>query len=300
MNREREPNLTKSQLFLDDKWIEDAQRLTRLWHKTDIHPEPLVRPDKPWEVPGLVFYGTVFKLGDTWRMYYCVERNLLCLAESENGIQWRKPVLGLVEYNGSKENNIVFRGINCPSIMHDPEDTDAPFKMITLGSRELGTGGIRGLTSKDGFQWTLMKEILIKKPPASDVQYLWFKKVEGKYVISHKTAHERARRCVAIVDSEDFRTFSQSHLILQSDLTDPADIEYHGMVGFPYADLYLGMAERWVNTPGVMNHIELLLTWSYDLKKWHFPVSRENVFKCFVTLCSTSLPWHLPRHVHLR
>ena len=271
----RQPDLTKSQLFLDETWIEQAQRLTRLWHKADIYPEPLVRPDMPWEAPGIVFYGTVFRHEGKWRMYYCVERSILCLAESINGLQWHKPVLGRVEFQGSKENNIVFIGINCPSIMHDPDDCDAPFKMITLGTRELGTGGIRGLISKDGLEWTLLKEPLISKPPASDVQYLWFKKVQGKYIIVHKTAHERARRCVAIAESEDFRKFSDSRMILQSDLIDEADIEYHGMVGFPYSDMYLGLAERWVNAPGVMNHIELLLTWSYDLERWHRPASRE-------------------------
>ena len=103
----REPDLTKSQLFLDETWIESQQRLTRQWYKADIFPEPLVRPDKPWEAPGLVLYGTIFRLDNVWRMYYCVERSLLCLAESDNGLQWRKPVLGRVEFQGSKENNIV-------------------------------------------------------------------------------------------------------------------------------------------------------------------------------------------------
>lgn len=200
----RDPDLTTSQLFLDDLWVEDVQRLTRLWHKPDIYPEPLVRADKPWEVPNIVMYGTVLRIGDLWRMYYCVERKTLCLAESDNGLQWRKPNLGRVEFQGSKENNIVFRGINCPSIMHDPEDTDAPFKMISIGTRELGHHGIRGLTSKDGLQWTLLKETLIEKPPASDVQYLWAEKADGNYVISFKIGHERARRCVAIAVSKDF------------------------------------------------------------------------------------------------
>ena len=59
----RDPDLARSQLFLDDNWVEDVQRLTRLWHKADIYPEPLVRPDQPWETRGLVLYGTVLRLG---------------------------------------------------------------------------------------------------------------------------------------------------------------------------------------------------------------------------------------------
>ena len=272
----RDPELTNSQLFLDDRWVDDVQRLTRIWHKADIYPEPLVRADKPWETRGLVFYGTVLRLGDTWRMYYCAERDLLCLAESDNGLQWRKPSLGLVDFQGSRENNIVFQGILCPSVMHDPEDTDAPFKMVTQG-KFADRPAIQGLISPDGLNWSWLDEPLIPKPPASDVQYLWPRKAGGKYIITHKTSHGQklARRCVAIAESEDFRSFSDSHLILKSDLADPADIEYHGMVGFPYGDMYLGMAERWVNSPGIMNHIELLLTWSHDRRPWHQPAARE-------------------------
>ena len=38
----RESDLTKSQLFLDDLWIEEQHKLTRLWHPADIYPEPVL------------------------------------------------------------------------------------------------------------------------------------------------------------------------------------------------------------------------------------------------------------------
>ena len=34
----RPPDLTKSQLFLDDHWIDEQHKLTRLWHAADIYP----------------------------------------------------------------------------------------------------------------------------------------------------------------------------------------------------------------------------------------------------------------------
>ena len=43
------PGLTRNQLFLDDYWIEDTQRIARMWHSAEVHPEPLVRADRPWE-----------------------------------------------------------------------------------------------------------------------------------------------------------------------------------------------------------------------------------------------------------
>ena len=37
-------------------------------------------------------------------------REVTCYAESRDGIHWEKPKLGLFEFNGSNENNIVWDG----------------------------------------------------------------------------------------------------------------------------------------------------------------------------------------------
>src|SRR5207249_2347381 len=66
-------------------------------------------------------YHSVFKDGDRYRMYYKAWQldvstgKLLsnshplfcCYAESDDGIHWKKPALGLHEFNGSNANNIV-------------------------------------------------------------------------------------------------------------------------------------------------------------------------------------------------
>ena len=262
-------DLTKSQLFLDDLWIDEQHKLTRLWHPADIYPEPVLVAEKPWEGT-FVRVATVMKTGDHWKMYYGARhamhgRGVFCVAESEDGMQWERPTLGLVEFRGSKQNNIIPRGGG--SICHDPEDEESPFKTIYLGP-----GGIRGAISKDGYHWTELDKPLISKPPASDVQSLWFNKIDGKYIIIHKTVANRSRRTQCIAESEDFHTFPDSRLIMKADLIDPPDVEYYGMMGFAYANLYLGLAQRWLNMP---DRSELLLTWSYDRKTWHRPVSRE-------------------------
>ena len=270
---DRPSDLAKSQLFLDDLWIDEQHKLTRLWHPADIYPEPVLVAEKPWEGTS-VSVATVMKTGDHWKMYYTARHvmrgwPIFCMAESEDGMQWERPDLGLVEFNGSKQNNILpvekCKGLR--PICHDPEDEQAPFKMI-----HLGPGGIRGAISRDGCHWTELDKPLIPRPPSNDVQSLWFNKVDGRYIITFKSEVDASRRTVCIVESEDFRTFSDSRLIVKADLIDPPDIEYHGMVGFAYADLHLGLAERWINSPNMM---ELLLTWSHDRKTWHRPFPRE-------------------------
>ena len=42
----RTPELTRSQLFLDDLWIDEQHKVTRLWHPADIYPEPVLRAEK--------------------------------------------------------------------------------------------------------------------------------------------------------------------------------------------------------------------------------------------------------------
>ena len=43
----------------------------------------------------------------------------ICYATSKDGIHWEKPDLGLVEYNGSQRNNIVWRGPHGAGVIKD-------------------------------------------------------------------------------------------------------------------------------------------------------------------------------------
>ena len=93
-----------------------------------------------------VLYGTVIKDGDKFRMWYLgmIETELkkgqvsgwwrpMCYAESVDGMQWTKPELGLVDFNGNKRNNICLiegdpfsltRVDDFLSVLFDPQDPD--------------------------------------------------------------------------------------------------------------------------------------------------------------------------------
>jgi hypothetical protein len=80
-----------------------------------------VKPEHPWE-PVIFMYNSLVKVNETdFRVYYdaigcetpgsCDDLNgqrFVCVALSSDGRTFTKPDLGLVEYNGSKHNNIVF------------------------------------------------------------------------------------------------------------------------------------------------------------------------------------------------
>ena len=69
-------------------------------------------PDSAW----IAFYGTVLRVEDEFWMWYLGQgsdeawHQRVCLAKSSDGRRWEKPNLGLVEYRGDKNNNLVAMG----------------------------------------------------------------------------------------------------------------------------------------------------------------------------------------------
>ena len=66
----------------------------------------------------VAYYGNVKRVGNEFWMWHlgqaAIEDNdqnpwfqRVCFAKSKDGFSWEKPILGLVEFNGSKENNLV-------------------------------------------------------------------------------------------------------------------------------------------------------------------------------------------------
>lgn len=125
------------------------------------------------------YYGSVVRVGEKdFRMWYLgVNDNKgwngkrgcwhFCYATSKNGVNWTKPELGLVEFEGSKANNIVDFPIGPYDIhepvvvLYDPEDPNPErrFKMLFehYPSPLWGTAA-----SPDGLRWKLLTNEKLK------------------------------------------------------------------------------------------------------------------------------------------
>ena len=84
-----------------------------------------------------------------------------CLATSTDGLHWEKPVLGLAEFKGSKQNNIVPDKNFIPCFFQELRESD-PAKRYK-GRICTGTTETPGMTfdlyfSPDGFTWTSYKQ----------------------------------------------------------------------------------------------------------------------------------------------
>jgi hypothetical protein len=188
---------SRRELFVDDFIIE------KLAGKAELrlhHPEPreiaLVH-DAPWEGTGSG-YHSVFKDGNLYRMYYKAwhldvqppgkvntgsHPLFCCYAESDDGIRWRKPELGLHEFKGSKKNNIVMVPGKAGSAVADPghpavfkdENPNAPadahYKAIIHSAKPRG---LLAFKSPDGLHWTPMSDGPVITEGAFDSQNLAF------------------------------------------------------------------------------------------------------------------------------
>ena len=140
------PQHRKKYLFIDDAWVVAASNLRRTTNQARKHAGPVLELNAPWDTPTDEFNGinVLFDPQDRlFKMWYGVSSrwvdwggasNVTAYATSSDGIHWEKPILGLVECNGSRENNYLTRpdlenfG---PSIIIDPGDEAVRrFKMI--------------------------------------------------------------------------------------------------------------------------------------------------------------------------
>ena len=100
----------RRELFVDHFLI-DRLESARLVLNRPRDEGPVLRFDKPWE--GLFSgYSTIIKDGAKYRLYYrgmpatghTSGNEVTCIAESDDGIHWEKPQLGLHEFDGSSED----------------------------------------------------------------------------------------------------------------------------------------------------------------------------------------------------
>jgi len=118
---------TRRELLVDDYLLDRAEGKAALRLHRPIAREVVLVFDRPWEGNSCGAYCTVFVDGGRCRMYYQACHQILrgepaahpafmCYAESPDGIHWVKPKLGLVEFAGTKDNNIVWTGLGAEGL----------------------------------------------------------------------------------------------------------------------------------------------------------------------------------------
>lgn len=303
-------------LFLDAMVVEQQQGLSRVFHAATKHPgNPVLGPTQSWEKgsgrAGPYLYGTIFWDDGKLRMWYHGWHNGAYhngYAESTDGLNWVKPNLGLVEIDGSKDNNVFF-GINpnqdidapwkrqgmChnPSVIKRPwvKDPNQRYALFCFGQEWHKS---RVAFSPDGLHWTFVPETAKQGLfPTGDVTNFFYDPYRDRYVATRKTANRRGR-AVGVAVSNDGLEWSLPvpQPVFVADDLDPDATQIYGMPVFAYQGMYLGLPwiyrARWpkphTNVAGNLGEAErdspctmdVQLAWGWDLINWTRPPRREQ------------------------
>ncbi|PYV13686.1 MAG: hypothetical protein DMG07_13715, partial [Acidobacteria bacterium] len=205
------------QLFLDDYLLGDLYRVRRTVHEpARFDGNVVVAADRPWE-------GTSIQIrsapcwdasAQVWKMWYHASAGL-AFARSRDGVRWEKPSLGKVDYQGSRDNNLVgVRGSSKPDVTHVLLDPGAPperrYKAV------LGSNGRRPAVSDDGYEFTPLPVPAI---PSQDESHLNYDETRRQYILTVKLRGPFGRS-VYLSLSRDFENWTRPELIFHADALD--------------------------------------------------------------------------------
>ncbi len=186
----------RRELFLDNLLVDRFEgEAHRVFHKP-VPREIVMTFDDPNEANSWG-YATVFKDGDLYRMYYRSARievrddgsvgylvpQHIAYAESTDGIHWTRPILGLIELAGSKENNVVWKGVGSHAWVPFKDDNpdslpEARYKAVGFrrgpGPFPEADKELVAYQSPDGLHWELIQEEAILDDGNFDSQNVVF------------------------------------------------------------------------------------------------------------------------------
>ena len=288
---------SRRELFVDDCLIDSLSEGAQLRLHHPIPRELVLKHDAPWEGTGSG-YHSVFRDGDLYRMYYKawhldVSQGKLdtsahplfcCYSESDDGIHWRKPELGIHEFQGSKANNIVMvsgiiDGANAdaghPAVFKDDNPDCPPEARYKAIIRSAGPRGLLAFKSPDGLHWSPMSDKPVITEGAFDSQNLAFwDSARGEYraywriftsgVTTEKVWQPGGHRAIRTATSPDFLNWGPH-----------ADLTY---VDSPSEHLYTNQIKSYYRAPHIFigfptRYVER--GWSDSMRKLPEPEHRE-------------------------
>ena len=254
---------TAKQLLFDDAIVEAKEGFTATMNPATRTNTPVLAPEKPWESRGCN-NPTVMLDEGVYKMWYSANGEdgtpRDCYATSTDGIHWERPNLGLIDYQGSRENNIISLDLNHGSIFKDPSaEPERRFKCILgAGKYEYVAvygggarfrydeippetwhyGSVGGLYSPDGIHWTACEKPIM--PWYTDTRNVAFWDDRIQKYVAYVRWNEYLRvedgaqrgsfdyRAIGRSESTDFENFPVPEKIHEPDFDNPEDADMWG------------------------------------------------------------------------
>ena len=283
---------TQKQLFVDDFIIEEMQNLKRALNQpVKYERNPVLSCDQPWEQEDglrLNLYGSVLydEEESIFKMWYDLEYYDNAIAErmaayvtSKDGLNWEKPNLGLIEYQGSRDNNLIFGPpreptkeeieldptlaggrevprFDGPIAIKDAVETDPAkrYKMLFRGPPNLTNYMVNGAYSPDGVHWTYYeKSPLLPLRSDTSNNVFWDARIDryvvflrlfaafGEFEPSSGLTKPGHLRIVGRSESRDFVNWTPAEVVLIPDEKDRETLgTFHHMQVLQYEGVYFG------------------------------------------------------------
>ena len=279
---------------------------------------PIVLPKGPAGAhdEGLQYYGTTIRVGDEFRMWYMGRwgkdpalaneegyDGRLCYAVSRDGINWEKPSLGLVEYNGSKNNNICefppsvdyYAG----AVLYEPDDPD-PGRRFKLNFEDHNLDNRMCVAySADGLSWTPSPN----NPVGPRLEQSGLVKWKGCYYVNGQgPGHPGKFRKLHTYASYDFEHWSEAsvHSLKRGvmiegpsteDRTRTGEEVHLGAALHNRGNVILGIYGQWHGHPSSDRRLvtmDLGLAISHDAMHFHEPIPNFRFIPGREELATTS------------
>ena len=290
----------RRQLFVDDYLIASAEGLHREWHQPAKLPEnPILEGELPYE--GTWFVPLVTERDEDtgkFRLWYTVKlhyegpggiqmRFPTLYAESDDGIAWRRPKLGILEYEGSTENNFVIHGGRIMGLFKDPaavRPEERYTALVLLEPEYVEREGYYLYTSPDGLHWTgdrsrclipSLQEYAIPQDGIADTSIFRYDPVLGLYVGDVKFVLPGKMRCRGQCESKDLVHWTRPRFTLYPDDLDEPDSQVYGNISFVYESMWLGMCRIYHDQRTGYKQVEVEMSMSRDGYHWARPRDRH-------------------------
>ncbi len=230
---------SRRELFVDSFLIDS---MTGSVEQRLHHPVPreiVYRLTEPWEGTNAAYWSVVENEDEGWvRLYYNAfghggSSQTLAVIESSDGIHFERPSVGLLDFNGSTDNNLLYRerasGHNFTPFK-DTNPNALPEQRYKAIAYHVGEGnGIGAFASPDGIHWETLTPglpIVAREHPVTgakqggfDSQNLAFwDPLREIYVCYYRGPDPRGRpRGIWRATSEDFVNWSDPEPIAYSD-----------------------------------------------------------------------------------
>jgi hypothetical protein len=299
------------QLLIDNELIASATNVKRTIHQPVKYPgNPIMVGEEPWEKEDNLIVNQVIYDNEQqkFRMWYTTYRDFVMpengrnyryptlYAESSDGVNWHRPKLGLLEHNGSKDNNWVRYG-RMHGLVHRPDAKDPGQRFLGLFADEGPPGKVRGMyifASPDGLRWSRVRDepvvLYLRGDKTFPLRGLgdtstvrWDPKL-GKYVCDCKLTYGQkgasgkynvSIRTRALLTSDDLVHWSAPRMLFYPDVLDGTDAQFYGHISFLYESQWIGMLRMYHFAKTDYKQVDVQLTSSRDGLNWSRVGNRE-------------------------